>query len=179
MKNPLKSAQIRSNLHKRARIRALAEMAIIAALYATITLAFLPLGFGMVQFRFSEALTILPVFTPLAIPGLTVGCMIANAVGSTIIGPIDILMGSSATLMAAVCTYYLRKIKIGPVAVLAPLPPVIFNALIIGAELAYVTETGLIINILWVALGQLTVCYGLGIPLSIALEKAKISRLLS
>lgn len=157
----------------------LCQAGIIAALYAVVTIALAPISFGPIQFRVAEALTILPVFTPAAIPGLTVGCIISNAVGvalgSNIAGPLDIVFGSIATLLAAVSTRWLSKIKIKNIPWLAPLPPIIFNGLIVGGELAiFVPElTGAyLLCMAEVALGEAVVCYILGIPLIAALNKA-------
>ena len=80
----------------------LAEAAVIGAIYVVLTLLFAPLSYGEIQIRFSEALTILPFFTPAAIPGLFVGCIIANLFGGAI--PVDIIFGSIATLIGAVFT---------------------------------------------------------------------------
>ena len=86
------------------------QAALIAAIYAALTYAVAPLSFGATQFRISEALTVLPVFTPAAIPGLAIGCIIAN-IGSPY-GPIDILLGTVATVLAALATRLTRNIKI-------------------------------------------------------------------
>ncbi|MCL2486400.1 MAG: QueT transporter family protein [Oscillospiraceae bacterium] len=154
------------------RLQRLAEAAIIASLYAAITQ--IPgvnvISYGPLQFRVSEALTILPILTPAAIPGLTIGCVIANGLGVltgvNIAGWWDVLFGSLATLMAAACTYWLRNIKIGKAPVPALLPPVIFNGLIIGAELSLVLPG---LNFWaaagYVAFGELVVCFALGLPL--------------
>ena len=93
----------------------LVQAAAIGAIYVVLTLVFAPLGFGEVQIRFAEALTVLPYFTPAAIPGLFVGCIIANFLGGAL--PVDILFGSIATLLGAIFTYRLRGSKW-----LAPLP---------------------------------------------------------
>ena len=85
----------------------LVQGAAIAAVYVVLTLVFAPLSFGEVQIRFSEALTVLPFFTPAAIPGLFVGCIIANLLGGAI--PVDIIFGSIATLIGAFFTYKLRN----------------------------------------------------------------------
>ena len=108
----------------------LVQGAAIAAVYVVLTLVFAPLSFGEVQIRFSEALTVLPFFTPAAIPGLFVGCIIANLLGGAI--PVDIIFGSIATLLAAVCTYLLRNHKIA-----CTFPPVIFNMIIVPFVLVY------------------------------------------
>ncbi len=85
----------------------LVQAALIGAIYVVLTLVFAPFSYGEVQVRISEALTILPYFTPAAIPGLFVGCIIANILGGCI--PVDIIFGSIATLLGAVFTYKLRN----------------------------------------------------------------------
>ncbi len=162
------------------KTRFLVESAIIAAAYAALTLAVYPLSYGSLQIRFSEALTVLPVFTPAAIPGLAVGCFVAN-----IIGPyswIDAIFGTAATLSAAACTYLSRHIKFKNLPVLSLIFPVIFNAVIIGLEINVFflpageafSFSGFLISSLWVGLGELAVCYILGLPLYAAIDKAKI-----
>ena len=144
----------------------IAQAAIIAAAYAALTIAIMPLSYGVMQFRVSEALTILPMFSAAAIPGLFVGCLVANLLSP--VGLIDVVIGSLATLIAAVCTYKLRDHKF-----LTPLPPVIANAFMVGGELYYVygVKFSLIACILWVGLGEALACYGLGYPLSRILNK--------
>ena len=92
---------------KNSKITFLVQAAAIAAIYVVLTVAFAPISFGEVQIRFAEALTILPFFTPAAVPGLFVGCLIANILGGAILP--DIIFGSLATLIGAVGTYLLRK----------------------------------------------------------------------
>ncbi|MDF2567038.1 MAG: hypothetical protein K0R90_494, partial [Oscillospiraceae bacterium] len=94
-------------------LQKLTQASMIAALYAVLTLAVAPISFGNMQFRISEALTILPLFTAVAIPGLTVGCALANFIGFIFglnqIGFLDIFFGSAATLIAAIVTYMIGK----------------------------------------------------------------------
>lgn len=160
------------------KLRLMAEAGMIAALYTVATMALAPLSFGNVQFRASEALTLLPVFTGSAVPGLTIGCIIANAVGvafgSNIAGWLDVIFGSLATLIAAILTRALRKIEFKGVPVLAIIPPVIFNALIVGGELAVVYKLPFWLCALEVGAGELGVCVLLGIPLVLALKKTKL-----
>ena len=85
----------------------LTQAAMIAAIYVVLTMIFAPFSFGEVQVRVAEALTILPIFTPAAIPGLFVGCLIGNITGGAVLP--DIIFGSIATLIGAVGTYQLRK----------------------------------------------------------------------
>ena len=109
----------------------LAQGAVIAAIYVVLTLVFAPLSFGEVQIRFSEALTVLPFFTPAAIPGLFVGCLIANILGGAI--PVDIIFGSIATLIGAIFTWKLRNVSKWT----APVPPIVANIVIVPFVLRY------------------------------------------
>ena len=115
----------------------LTKAAFIAAVYTVLTYlaAMLNLAYGEVQFRFSEALTVLPVFCPAAIPGLTVGCLLSNLLST--INPVDMVIGTLATLLAALCTRALRKVTIKGYPLLSMLMPVVFNGLFVGAEIAY------------------------------------------
>lgn len=168
-------------------VRFLTQAAMIAALYAVLTYAAaaVNLAYGAVQFRFSEALTVLPVFTPAAIPGLAVGCFLAN-LGSPL-GLVDWIFGTGATLLAAVGTWMARKIQMKGVPVLAPLPPVIANVVLVGFELSCLSSAGTFAlgNFTWAAfgasalsvgIGELVVCYALGLPLLLALRKTGASQ---
>ncbi|MDN5317492.1 MAG: hypothetical protein PWR08_1617, partial [Thermoanaerobacterium sp.] len=104
--------------------------ALIAALYAVMTIALAPISYGQIQVRVAEALTVLPFFSSYSILGLFVGCIIANMVGGN--GIFDVVFGSLATLISAVITYYIGKSNLRYKRYLAPLPPVIINAVIIG-----------------------------------------------
>ncbi|MGE5632678.1 MAG: QueT transporter family protein [Caulobacteraceae bacterium] len=145
------------------RNRFIVHAAFIAAVYAVLTIAFAPLSYGQVQIRFSEALTILPFFTSAAIPGLAVGCLIANILGPG--GVIDIVFGTLATLIAAYLSYKMPKKW------LVPLPPVIANGIIVGFVLNYLYKLPLFVTMGWVALGELIACYALGYPFLLLLEK--------
>lgn len=157
----------------------LTNSAIIAAAYAVLTLisASLGLGYGSVQLRISEALTVLPIFTPAAIPGLTIGCIIANVFS---FNPIDMLVGTLATFFAAILTRKTRNITIKGLPILSLLWPVLFNAVFVGTELAIFFPPAK--TLLWafaiaaaqVGAGQIVACYGLGIPLFLALKKKRI-----
>ena len=167
------------------RARALAISAVIAAMYAVLTYAAaaMNLAFGPVQFRFSEALTVLPVFTTAAIPGLAVGCLISNLASP--LGIVDWVFGTAATLCSALCTHALRNVRVKSVPVLAPLPPVIFNAVFVGFGIACLSESGafslmnaslpgFLYGALSVGIGELVVCYALGLPLLIAIRRAGV-----
>ncbi len=142
------------------------QAAVIAAVYAALTIALAPLSYGVMQVRVSEALTVLPFFTPAAIPGLFVGCLISNILGPY--GLVDMIFGSAATLLGAIGSYMLRNKPL-----LVPLPPVILNGIVIGPMLYYIysVPVPLIGCILWVMLGELIACYGLGYPLMKYLKK--------
>ena len=150
----------------------LVQAAMIAALYIVLTLIANALGIASqaIQIRFSEALTILPYFTPAAIPGLYVGCLLANLLSPY--GLLDMVVGSGATLLACLLTMRM------PSRYLAPLPPVLCNAILVGATIAYAEVgfgagfwTAYALNALSVGIGELVVCYGLGIPLLSALDR--------
>ncbi len=137
--------------------------AMIAALYAGLTILLAPISYGMIQVRVAEMLMVLPFFTAAAVPGLFVGCLVANIYGGY--GMPDIALGSLATLLAA---YLVTKIKNR---YLVPMPPVIINALVVGLILHLVLGLPFFTAAAWVGLGQLLACYGLGLPLLMILEK--------
>ena len=154
--------------------------ALIAAAYAVLTLVIAPFSFGAVQLRISEALTILPVFTPYAIPGLALGCLIANIFSP--FGLIDMVFGTIATIIAAFLSYKVRNIKFKGFPILAPLFPIISNGIIIGAVTAFMANlnfSGFLINAGLIALGEGVSCYLLGIPFYFAfkalIKKSKIN----
>lgn len=170
---------------KKISSRNLVRCAMIAALYAVISIVFLPLAFGAVQARVSEVLTLLPVLTPLGVAGVTLGCLITNtygvAAGANILGAADILFGTAATLIAALMTRGLRKYRIRGLPVLSSLPPVIVNAVVVGAELTYAELNTLNSPLLWVnmfqvGLGQLVSCTVLGLVLIWGLERARLDK---
>jgi uncharacterized membrane protein len=146
-----------------------ARGAVISALYYALTMLFEPISFMAVQFRISEVLCILPFFFAEAIPGLFVGCVLANLTGSPF-GIWDAVFGSLATLTAAFATYKCR------IKWLAPMFPVIINGLVVGGVLAayLVPEAPLASFPLFaveVAAGEFGVMYALGLPLLLALER--------
>lgn len=165
---------------KRKPVYALAQAAMVAALYAALTLVLAPLSFGQVQIRFAEALTLLAVFSVPNIYGLTVGCLIANGVGfvtgANILGAFDMLFGTAATLIAAWLSYLLRNVRIGRLPVLSALMPVLLNGIIIGGELSVLFTNSLapepfLLNALFVAAGEIIPCMVLGLFLVYVLEK--------
>ena len=143
------------------------QAALIAALYVVLTILFQPFSFGEIQVRIAEALTILPVFTPAAIPGLFIGCLLGNILGGSILP--DIIFGSLATLIGAIFTYLLRNKH----RYLAPLPPIISNALIVPLILrfAYGINLPFYFMMLTVGIGEVLSCGVLGMILNTALWK--------
>lgn len=158
----------------------LAQSAVIAALYAAATYlsAAFSLAYGPIQFRLSEALTVLAVLTPAAIPGLTVGCAIGNI--SSPMGIWDVLFGAAATLLSAVCARALRNVQLKKLPILSSSMPVLFNAVIVGLEIVLLTPTdgakltAFLISALEVGAGELIVCFALGLPLYSALRRTKL-----
>lgn len=167
------------------RVRFLAVTGLIAGLYAALTLVLAPLSFGPVQCRVAEALTILAVYTPAAIPGLTVGCVISNVVGlsmgANVAGALDILLGTLATGIAAWLSYRLRRFRIKGLPFWSSIPPIVTNALIVGTELAVVLVPDLTVYgwLGWVgsvAAGQVIACMGGGLLLAKLMEKTGFAR---
>lgn len=156
---------------RRRTLRSIALGAVIAALYCALTLLLLPFSYGLAQVRVSEALTILPYFSAAAPQGLLVGCVLANLLGGASI--FDVIFGSLATFLAAWCSRALRRYKW-----LVPLPPVLFNAVIVGYLLAEVYEVGapLWTCMLYVGAGQAVSCYVLGMPLLYVLSRESIRK---
>lgn len=143
------------------------QSAMIAAIYVVITYLFAPCSFGEVQIRISEALTILPLFTPAAVPGLFLGCLIGNVLGGAILP--DIIFGSIATLLGAVGTHLLRDQK----PVFGVLPPIVTNILIVPFVLRYGYGVNLPLALmqLSVGLGEIVSCGVLGMALYSVLSK--------
>ena len=126
--------------------RSLCLSAIIAALYAALTLLLAPLSYGAIQCRISEAMTLLPLLLPQAIPGLFAGCLVANLYTGMLT---DVIFGSLATLIAAVGTYLLRKKPL-----LAALCPIVSNGVIVGLVLSLTQGLPLALTMLEVAVGE-------------------------
>lgn len=157
-------------------VKKITVTAAIAALYAVLTIAFAPISFPAVQFRVSEALTILPLFFPEAIFGLTIGCFIANIFGN---GVIDMVFGTLASFIAAVLTFFAgRSRKTALKLSLGLVPPVLVNALVVPFTFLAATELkeAYWISALQVGFGQLVVVCVLGIPLYFAVRRLIKSR---
>lgn len=160
-----------------ANTRHLTRSAIIAAIYVALTFIFQPISFGAVQFRIAESLTLLPILIPEAVPGLFIGCLLANLLCGGIW--FDVILGSLATLLAAAAV---RKLHRCPA--IAAAMPAIFNGLIVGPVVyfAYVKAPGtavelsvLLFNMITVAAGEIVVCYVLGLMLLYTLKKMPLS----
>lgn len=157
-------------MKKNSKALFLSQAAVIAALYVILTLIANAAGLAnyAIQVRFSESLTILPYFTPAAIPGLFIGCILSNLLTGCL--PLDIVFGSIATLIGAILTYKLRKWKY-----LAPLPPIITNICIVPFVLSYVYhfEGALWYFAITVGIGEIISCGLLGLMLLGVLQKYK------
>ena len=153
--------------------RSIVRGGLIGGLYVVLTLIFQPISFGAIQFRIAEALTLMPILTLDAVPGLFVGCLLANLLGGGVW--FDVVLGSLATLLAAICTRLMRDKP--PIAAIFP---TIFNGLIVGPVVyfAYVRAPGdpisvstLLFNMGTVAFGELVICYVLGLPMVYGLKR--------
>lgn len=151
------------------KVQFITQSAMIAAIYVVLTVVFAPFSFGEVQVRVAEALTILPFFTPAAIPGLFIGCLIGNVLGGALLP--DIIFGSLATLVGAVGSYLLRRNRY-----LVPLPPIAANTLVVPFILKYAYGLALPIPfmMLTVGIGEVISCGVLGFIILTALSKYRL-----
>ncbi len=160
-------------MRKKMSTRYLVQGAMIAAVYVALTKIFEPISFGMsgaVQCRVSELLTVLPIFTPAAVPGLFVGCLLGNLLAGGA-AAVDIIFGSLTTLLAAFCTYKLRKNWL-----LAVLPPIILNGLIVGGYLpaVYGIDIPVWLSMAYVAAGQVISCGVCGLIFAKLISKTPV-----
>ena len=154
---------------KKLSVRRLVRCAVIAAVYVVVCLVLAPFSYGAVQVRVAAALCLLPVFGAESIVGVTLGCFLANLIGSTVI---DVVFGTLATLMACLVTYKLRNVRIKGLAIPASLPPVVFNMIIVGAfEITFFFSDGAptaalaAFNAVTVGIGEIISCTVLGVAL--------------
>ena len=154
---------------KNKKVLFLAQGAMIAAVYVVLTYVFAPISFSEIQVRIAEALTILPVFTPAAIPGLFIGCLLGNLFSGALIP--DIIFGSLATLIGAFFTWKLRNAH----PFLAPVPPILSNTIIVPFVLkyAYLIDLPIPLMMLTVCIGEILSCGVLGLVLYYALRSRK------
>lgn len=179
-------------------VRYLCQAAIIASLYACLSILFMPISFGAIQCRISEALVILPVLTSAAIPGVTIGCFISNLLGSGVVA--DMVFGTMATLIGAILTYQIaapfrRKLKDSlkdakedvalssriPLRVMSVLPPIITNSIIVPLILkyAYMLDEAYLFMVFTVGVGEILSAGVLGnILLSVLCHKSILKELL-
>lgn len=154
----------------RARTRFITRTALIASMYAALTIALEAISFAPMQVRVSEALACLPFFSAPAVPGLFLGCLIANVAGG--LGWYDIAFGSLATLSAAALTRWLGTVRAHPLVALAP--PVLVNALVVPTYLHLLFNLPYWLTAGQVFVGQVIACYGLGYPLLLLLRRARL-----
>ncbi|MDD4839414.1 MAG: QueT transporter family protein [Clostridia bacterium] len=147
-------------------LKRLTRSALIAALYFILSISVPAITFGTIQFRISEALCVLPALFPEAILGLSIGCLLTNLFSP--FGILDVILGTSATLIAAILTYLLHN-KL----VLAAIPPVIINALIVPL-IWVINKTDMLywLNMFSILVSQAVIVGALGIPLALGLRKA-------
>lgn len=164
---------------KHSAIRGITFAALIAALYAALTLALWQFSALMIQIRLSEALCILPIFTPAAVPGLTIGCLLSNLLAGN---PWDALFGTLATFLAAISSYLIARKWGHRARWFLPLPAVLWNTWIIPFVLYYAygyqsilqfTDTWMVLLLYALSLfiGQTIACYGVGMPLYFTLRR--------
>ena len=165
-------------------VRKIAFSGVIGAVYAVLTIVLAPISFGAVQLRVAEALCILPLFFPASVWGLFAGCLIANLLSS--FGIFDVVFGSLATLAAAMITRAIGRHGSDGIwrKIIACLPPVITNGVIVGAVIAWMTarETfwaAFILNGVTVAAGELIVMLCAGLPLAVFLPRTGLFRFMS
>lgn len=160
-------------------IKTLVRIAMTAAIYTVVTLVLAPLSYGNLQVRISEALTMLPIIWKPSVAGVTLGCFLSNLIGASMglnpTGYLDAAVGTTATFLAAWCTWKFRNIRVKNIPVLSALMPAVWNFFFVGMELAvlYMPEhimTGMLINGTWVALGEVIAAV-LGLFLIRALDK--------
>ena len=155
---------------------------LIAGLYVVFTLPFANVAYGPIQFRLAEVLTVFPAFSALTIPGVTLGCFIANLINPNNLGPVDIIGGTLATLIAGYFSWLIGKKK-KPLGII---PPIVFNGLIVGGYLPFllvdegstVTAQAVGTSMLSVAGSEAVLLVVLGLPLIAVISKTKLKDML-
>lgn len=173
---------ITSREKNKKRIKFVVLNGVIAALYVVFTAPFANIAYGPIQVRIAEVLTVLPIFSAGTIPGVTLGCFIANLINPGNLGPVDIIGGSLATLIAGILSWLIGK-KNKPLGII---PPVVVNGIIVGGYLAFlladessqVTLQAVGISMLSVAGSEAALLVVLGLPLIAVISKTKIKDLL-
>ncbi|MBQ7274881.1 MAG: QueT transporter family protein [Clostridiales bacterium] len=157
------------------KIRLIVYSGVIAALYVVLTLPMAQFAFGPIQFRLAEVLTVLPAFAAGYIPGVSLGCFIANLLNPNNLGPVDIIFGTLATVIAGIFTMIIGKKN----KILGIIPPIISNGLIVGGYLPFllvdegssVTAQAVIISMVEVAASEAVLLIIIGIPFILLIEK--------
>lgn len=157
------------------KIRLIVYSGVIAALYVVLTLPMAQFAFGPIQFRLAEVLTVLPAFAAGYIPGVSLGCFIANLLNPNNLGPVDIIFGTLATVIAGIFTRIIGKKN----KILGIIPPIISNGLIVGGYLPFllvdegstVTAQAVIISMVEVAASEAVLLIIIGIPFILLIEK--------
>jgi len=171
-------SELSQSAKNRKRIRFIVNNGIIAALYVILTLPFAQIAYGPLQVRLAEVMTVLPAFSIATVPGVTLGCFLANLLNPNNLGPIDIIFGTLATLIAGVLSYYIAK----PNKLLGIIPPVVVNGLIVGGYLPFLLVDGgssvsalmVSISMLEVAGSEAVLLVVLGLPLILLIKKTKL-----
>jgi len=154
--------------------------AMIAAVYVALVMVLPFLSFGPIQIRIAEALTLLPVLSVMPIWGVAIGCVLANFIGfmtgANILGFVDVFVGTAASFAAAWTSYAVRHVRFYGIPFLAAVPPVLYNAVAVGAQLMwyFVGEWNTAVfltNAMYVGIGQIIACFGLGLPLLYVIER--------
>lgn len=163
------------------KTKKLTNQAMIAAIYTVLSVALSAISFGTVQVRISEALSLLPIFAFGNIWGVTIGCFLTNLIGfftgANILGALDMVFGTFATFAAAVSTYALRKIRFRNIPFLSVVPPVVYNAVVVGWELCMLINNGSFNPVIFwtqavsVGAGQLLSCGVIGLTMVNIIEK--------
>ena len=168
-------------MRRRSRIRYWTHAAIIAALYATLTHLqnFILPGSASwaIQCRLSEVLCVLALFTPAAIPGLSVGCLVFNLTSAAVL-PLDFLVGTLATLLAAVGMWHSRRLTFWGYPLIAMVMPALTNALLVGWELSFYIGGAFRLNALYVAIGELIVLLVFGSVLYFVMKRRHLDTIL-
>ena len=157
---------------KKSPVRGMVLTGLIAGLYVVFTLPFGQVAFGPIQFRIAEVLTLLPILTPWAISGVTLGCLLSNLLFST---PLDAVVGTLATLIAAILTFRCKRDW------LAPIPPILANGIMIGAMLTWLSADRFSWGVFGimaaeVAASEFVVCFLIGLPFLRMLRHYKLER---
>jgi uncharacterized membrane protein len=168
---------------KQNQTQVLLKIAMIAAVYTALSLLLAPLSFGPLQVRIAEALTLLPVLAIMPVWGLTLGCALTNFLGvlsgANILGFGDVVLGTLATLGAALLSYRYRHVRYHGIPWLSALFPILVNAIVIGGELALILKLPFLSSALYIAGGEALSVIVIGLPLLYRMEKGPFHKYFS